>query len=200
MLRCVLQPTQKKFLGSRSVDTPFERAHWVLEQYERLKARYSQWEIEAEIHSRVNDRELNFLEDVHDCWDATTEYFVQLQEKHRLRYLDLMASHLSHAVHYWTEAWRRLKEGNPRDSYGLRPLEAEGAHLYFDYLPLIVEDMRRKGYEGPEILVQEAWFMLMFRAFCWWRGHSLYPGEDPRHKGSPLPSRYWDCQLPVYIR
>ena len=175
----------KDFLGSRSVDGPFEQAHWVLEQYERLKARYSQWENEAENHNRVNDRDLSFLEDVHDCWDAAT---------------DLMASHLTHAVHYWTDAWQRLKEGNARDNYGLRPLEAEGAHLYFDYLPLVVEDMRRKGFEGPDKLVHGAWFTLMFRAFCWWRCHSLHTGEDPSHKGSPLPSRYWDCQLPVYIR
>ena len=190
----------KDFLGSRSVDVPFEQADWVLEQYERLKARYSQWENEVENKNRVNDRDLNFLEDVHDCWDAATDYFVQLQEKHRLRYLHLMASHISHAVNYWIDAWQRLKEGNARDNYGLWPLEAEGAHLYFDYLPLIVEDMRRKGLEGPDKLVHEAWFTLMFRAFCWWRCHSLHPGEDNRHKGSPLPSRYWDCQLPVYIQ
>ena len=125
---------------------------------------------------------------------------LQLQEKHRLRYLDLMACHISHAVNYWTDAWQRLKEGSARENYGLRPLEAEGAHLYFDYLILIVEDMRRKGFEGPDKLVHEAWFTLMFRAFCWRRCHSFHPGEDNRHKGSPLPSRYWDCQLPVYIR
>ena len=190
----------KEYVSARSVDVPSAQVDWVLEQYERLKARYSEWENEAENNNRVNDRELNFLEDVNDCWDAATDYFVQLQEKHRLRYLHLMASHISHAVNYWTDAWQRLKEGNARDNYGLWPLEAEGAHLYFDYLPLIVEDMRRKGFEGPDKLVHEAWFTLMFRAFCWWRCHSLHPGEDSRHKGSPLPSRYWDCHLPVYIR
>ena len=190
----------KECVGARSADVPFEQTDWVLEQYERLKARHSQWENQAEKSSRVNDRDLNFLEEVHDCWDATTDYFVQLQEKHRLRYLDLMASHISHAVNYWTDAWQRLKVGNARDNYNLRLLEAEGAHVYFDYLPLIVEDMRRKGFEGPEKLVHEARFTLMFRAFCWWRCHSLHPGEVPSHKGSPLPSRYRDCHLPVYIR
>lgn len=154
---------------------------------------------EAENPDRVNGRDLKFLEEVHDCWDAATDYFVRIQEKHHLRYLDLMASHISHAVNYWCDAWQRLKAGNARENDGLRALEAEGSHLYFDNLPLIVDDMRRKGFEGPEELVHEAWFTLMFRAFCWWRCHSLHPGEDPSGKGSPLPSRYWDCKVPVCI-
>lgn len=94
----------KEFVGARSVDVPFEQADWVLEQCGRLKARYSQWENEAENNNLVTGRELIFLEDVHDCWDAATDYLVQLQEKHRLRYLHLMASHITHAVNYWTDA------------------------------------------------------------------------------------------------
>ena len=56
----------KECVGARSADVPFEQTDWVLEQYERLKARYSQWENEAENSSRVNDRDLNFLEEVHN--------------------------------------------------------------------------------------------------------------------------------------
>lgn len=188
----------KEYLGTRSEDR-FEQAIWVLKQYERLKSRHSEWENEAENNNKVNDSDLTFLDNVHHRWDSTTDYFVQLQEAHHLHYLDLMASHISHAVNYWGDAWQQLKQGKARDNYGLRALEAEGAHLYFDYLPLIVEDMRRKGFEGPERLVHEAWFTLMFRAFCWWRCHSLHPGEDPSYKGSTLPSRHWDSKLPVYI-
>lgn len=186
-------------IGEQSEYMWSEQARWVWDRYERLKTRYSEWENEAENPDRVNGRDLNFLEEVHDCWDAATDYFVQIQEKHHLRYLDLMASHISHAVNYWCDAWQRLKAGNARENYGLRALEAEGSHLYLDNLPLIVDDMRRKGFEGPEELVHEAWFTLMFRAFCWWRCHSLHPGEDPSGKGSPLPSRYRDCKVPVYI-
>ena len=32
----------KDFLGSQSVEGPLQQTGWVLEQYERLKARYSQ--------------------------------------------------------------------------------------------------------------------------------------------------------------
>lgn len=168
-----------------------------MKQYEQLNLRYSEWETED--NNRVNGCDLKFLEEVHDCWDAATDYFVQLQETHHLHYLDLMASHISHAVNYWGDGWQQLNQGKPRDNYGLKALEAEGAHLYFDYLPLIVEDIRNKGFKGPEKLIHEAWFTLMFRAFCWWRCHSLHPGECQSHKGSTLPSRYWDSKLPVYI-
>ena len=64
----------------------------------------------------------------------------------------------------------------------------EGTHLYFDYLPLIVEDMRGKGFKGPKEVVHDAWFTLMFRGFCWWRCHSVYPREDQAYKSSALPS------------
>ena len=104
-----------------------EQTDWVLKRYEQLESRYNDWENEAENINRVNGRDLSFLEEVNDCWDAATDYFVRLQERHHLSYLDLMASHISHAVNYWCEAWQRLKEGNARDNYGLRALVAEGS-------------------------------------------------------------------------
>ena len=185
----------------RSEVTVFEQGEWVLNQYEQLNTLYRDWEDQAENNDLVNGRDLIFLEAVHDRWDATTDYFVQIEKTHQLHYLDLMASHISHAVNYWGDAWHNLKNEKARDSYGLRALESEGSHLYFDYLPRIIEDMRNKGYKGPgsEKLVREAWFMLMLRAFCWWRCHSVHPGEDPSHKGSTVSSQYWDCKVPVYI-
>lgn len=41
-----------------------------------------------------------------------------------------------------------------------------------------------------EVAAHETWFTLMCRAFCWWRCHSLNPGEDESHKRSILPSWY----------
>lgn len=189
----------KEYLSRRTEDNLFEQAHLVLEQYEKLKSRYIEWENETETKEGVNECNLNFLEEVHGCWDTATDYFVHLHDTHQLHYRDLMASHISHAVNYWGDAWKQLNEGKARDNYGLRALEAEGTHLYFDYLPRIVADMRMKGFDGHEELVHEAWFTLMFRAFCWWRCHSLHPGEDQSYKGSTLHSRYWDSKLPVYI-
>ena len=188
----------KEYLKA-SKETLFMQAHWVLEQYEHLKLSYSEWETEARTHEQVNDCNLKFLGEVHGLWDATTEYFVQLHETHQLRYYDLMAAHISSAVNYWGDAWGQLKQGKARDHFGLKALEAEGTHMYFDYMPRIVADMKERGFDGPEELVHEAWFTLMFRAFCWWRCHSLYPGEDPSFKGMTIRSRYWDSKLPVYI-
>jgi len=180
-------------------EKPFKQAHWVLEQYEHLKVQYSEWENETRTHEQVNDCKLEFLGEVHGLWDAATDYFVQLHETHQLHYYDLMAIHVSQTVNYWGDAWEQLKQGKARDNYGLRALEAEGTHMYFDYLPRIVADMKGKGFDGPEELVHEAWFTLILRAFCWWRCHSLHPGEDQSHKGMILHSRYWDSKLPVYI-
>lgn len=189
----------KEYIRKGSNETSLKQAHWVLKQYEHLKVRYSEWENEARTHEQVNDCNLKFLGEVHGLWDKATDYFVQLHETNQLHFYDLMATHISHAVNYWGDAWEQLRQGKARDNYGLRALEAEGTHMYFDYLPRIVADMREKGFDGPEELVHEAWFTLMFRAFCWWRCHSLHPGEDQSHKGVTLHSRYWDSKLPVYI-
>ena len=189
----------REHLRTQPDDMFCEQATWVLEQCEQLNSRCSEWDTKTDNLDKVNDSALNFLEEVHDCWDRATEYLMELEKIHQLHYLDLMASHISHAVNYWDDAWQQLKQIKSCDNFGHGDLEVEGAHLYFDYLPLIVEDMRGKGFKGPKGVVHEAWFTLMFRAFCWWRCHSLYPGEDQAYKGSALPSRYWGCKLPVYI-
>ncbi|KAL9126688.1 MAG: hypothetical protein Q9217_004299 [Psora testacea] len=189
----------QEYLRGQAKNVKLEQANWVLEQYENLKVRYSEWENEAGTNERVNECNLAFLEEVHGCWEAATDYFVRLRETDQLHYYDLMACHVSHAVNYWGDGWKRLNSGTARENYGLGALETEGTHLYFDYLPLIVADMRTKGFDGPEELVHEAWFTLIFRAFCWWRCHSVYPGQDQGYKGSTLRSRYWDSKLPVYI-
>lgn len=192
----------KEYLRASKGKTTLKQAHWVLEQYEHLKVQYSEWENEARTHSQINDCNLNFLEEVHSLWNTTTDYFLHLSETHQLQYYNLMATHISHAVNYWGDAWSHLKHGKARDNYGLnKALEAEGMHMYFDYLPAIVKDMKEKeGFDGPEELVCEAWFTLVFRAFCWWRCHSLYPGGvEQNYKGMTLHSRYWDSKLPVYI-
>lgn len=92
------------YVCEQSESLSLEQANWVLKRYERLKSRYSEWENEAENINRVNGRDSNFLEEVHDCWDTATDYFVRIQNGHNLRYLDLMASHISHAVNYRCDA------------------------------------------------------------------------------------------------
>ncbi|KAI9878079.1 MAG: hypothetical protein M1830_001990 [Pleopsidium flavum] len=172
---------------------------WVLDQYEMLKAQYLEWENEALANDQVNDRNQDFLQKSHACWDTATEYFINLQQTNQLQYYDLMASHITHAVNYWGDAWSNIREGTAREHYGLRPLIAEGMHMYWDYVPDIVVDLRNRGFEGEDALVHEAWFTMMFRAFCWWRCHFLHVGDNTIEAPPRLPSRYWGSKLPVYI-
>ena len=72
-------------------------------------------------------------------------------------------------------------------------------HLYFDSLPKIVADMRQRGYEGEDDLVHEAWFMMMFRAFCWHRCHFFREEQKQVYGAKILPSQYWSSKMPVYI-
>jgi hypothetical protein len=68
---------------------------------------------------------------------------------------------------------------NALPDLGLRVIE-KCAHWKTD-LSLTVED------------VEDAWFSMMFRAFCWQRSHVMISGVPP------LPSEYWNSKMPVYI-
>ncbi|MCJ1224977.1 hypothetical protein MMC12_001624 [Toensbergia leucococca] len=175
-----------------------QQIKWILQQYDILNARYPEWENDLKASDQINDCNIDFLDDVHACWDTTTAYFVRIEGTHQLHYYDLMATHISHAINYWADSWSHIRSGNVHDSYGMDGLMTEGMHIYFDYLPSIVAKMRRRGFEGDEELVREAWFVMMFRGFCWWRCHFMRSGEAAV-EGMILPSRYWGCRLPVYI-
>lgn len=176
-----------------------DQMKWVLQQYESLKKQHPEWENEALANEQANCRNRDLLEKSHACWDATTEYFIDLQRTDRLRYYDLVVSHIVHAVNYWGDAWGHIQKGTARNHYGLWDWKAEGMHVYWDYLPAIAQEMRSKGFEGEDGLVHEAWFTMMLRAFCWWRCHFLSTEESAVLEPLRLPSRYWDSKLPVYI-
>ena len=80
------------------------QAEGILKQYEKLNFGYSERENEAEDGIPVNGRNLSFLEEMHGCWDAAAVNFIRLQDIHHSRLLDLMASHISHAVNIWGDA------------------------------------------------------------------------------------------------
>ena len=173
---------------------------WVFDQFSSLGAKYPEWENEVEANKLANGRDLEFLEQVHDCWDRTTEYFRDLQNRPgpRLRYADLMAAHIKAAVNYWNHAWENIRDGSARDHYGHRDWIAEGAHMYWDYLPGIESDLHRKSGVKRDV-VKEAWIMMMFRAMCWWRCHWMMEGENMVKDESRLPTRYWGSKQPVFI-
>ena len=197
MGRSEMVPTVQTMPAEGKLEAVSKQTRWVLQQYESLKTRYVEWEDEVRANDHINDRNVAFLEDVHTNWDTTTDYFLHLEGE--LSYYELMASHVSLAVNYWGDAWEHIRNNQTRNHYGLRALEAEGMHLYFDYLPGIIASLRLKGFNGADELVHEAWFTLMFRAFCWWRCHNFHPGQDQTYGTSILPWQYWESNLPIYI-
>lgn len=169
----------------------------VLDQYEELRRRYgSQWEDQHVCNQTLNDRSVIFLDDLHSRHTAATRYFKDLAQAHPgFRYTDLMYAHIRHAVNYFPAALERLNANPPRgrDHYGMRVAGwiTEGAHIYFDNLPKVVDEMRKKEFDKPDI-VTEAWLTMMFKAFLWHRCHFIVPGAR-------VPSANWGSRLPVYI-
>lgn len=177
-----------------------DQRRWVEYQFRQLGESFSEWENEVMANRQANNRDLRFLESVHDCWDHTTEYFCELQNNHQypLRYADLLATHIKHVVNYWNDAWASIRGGSNRDYYGYRNWIAEGAHCYWDYLPNIATELNAKcGVD--EKVVNEAWIMMMFRAMCWWRCHWMMEGNNMVKDDSRLPTRYWGSQQTAHI-
>ena len=169
----------------------------IFEQYEELRERYGkQWEDQHVCNQSLNDRSVIYLDDLHSRHTAATEYFKNIARNYQeFRYTDLMYAHIRHAVNYFPQALERLNANPPRgrDHYGMRVAGwiTEGAHIYFDNIPKIIDDMRNRGFDNPDI-VTEAWLTMMFKAFLWHRCHFMV--EGPR-----VPSSHWGSRLPVYI-
>ena len=181
-------------------DQVSEHVLWVFRSYDIFKRKYYYWEEGIDASFSRSPSNVSFLDEVHEVWDQTTKYFQNFNgsEKHRLSYRDLVACHTKHAVHFWHEAHEHIREGKAREHYGLCDWLAEGMHLYWDYLPKIVDEMASKS-SAPASLVREAWIMLMFRAFCWSRCHYLCRPDERFPDSTRLPSRYWNSKLPVYL-
>jgi hypothetical protein len=192
------------YIGSKGgIERVSPQIKWIQNAYQSLKAKYPEWENDILASQRTNDRSRAFLEELHAYWEDTTAYFVNLQRTHKtyptaFLYYDLMCSHICHAVRFYEDATLRIRMGQGREHFGLRtPWLAEGMHLYFDYLPNIIEDMNEKGFNDEDLgdrgsTITEAWLTMVFRAFCWHRCHYLVPGNR-------VHSEYYGSQMPVYI-
>ena len=176
----------------------------ILDQYAELLHRYGdQWEDQEICNQRMNDRSMDFLDDLHERHNAATIYFKDLMARYNgtgekfqiFRFTDLMYAHIRHAVNYFPDALERINASpsRARDHYGMRVAGwiTEGAHIYFDNIPKVVDDMRSKGFDQPEI-VEEAWLTMMWKAFLWHRCHFMV-------EGARVPSSNWQSRLPVYI-
>lgn len=155
----------------------------ILHQYEELLERYGkQWE--SQHHCKMNKTSIAFLDDLHTKRTATTQYFIGLQSKEtleknngqRFRFIDLIYSHITHAINYFPIALDRIRAqpSQARDTYGLHVADwiIEGSHVYFDNIPKVAASMKERGFDNPEV-VEEAWITLMFRAFLWHRSHFM---------------------------
>ena len=151
----------------------------------------------------INTQDVIYLDKVHSLWTHTTVYFRELQEqeKPRMTFVALVSTHIRHAVNFWHEAHGRMNKKGPRTQYGaegLRDWLAEGAHMYWDYLPHVASEMAKEAEVEPAMAC-EAWIMLMFRAFCWSRCHFMCPSEARFPESTRLPSHYWNSKMPVYL-
>ncbi len=178
------------------------QTRFILQQYEELKAKYgAQWEDQHTCNKEINNRSVVFLDDLHQRHDKAVQYLWDLKAQgadgkdQGFRYTDLMYSHIRHAVNYFPDALTRINAdpSTARDHFGMRVAGwiTEGAHIYFDNIEKIVEDMREKGFDDPNV-VEAAWLTMMWKAFLWHRCHYMVDG--PR-----VPSSNWGSRLPVYI-
>ncbi|KAL9591575.1 MAG: hypothetical protein Q9179_007586 [Wetmoreana sp. 5 TL-2023] len=114
--------------------------------YRCMQQDYPEWEDQVLANCQINNRSPDFLYACESAWCGCTDYFHGLISAHgEYFYRDLMAAHLKNAVNWWHQAWIRIREGTALDNYGLRVHIAQGMHLYWDYLELVVGEMRERG-------------------------------------------------------
>ena len=170
---------------------------WVLDTYSVLRAAYEEWEDETVANNLGNSRDVAFLDDVQACYDKTEEYFDKFVPNF---YRKLVCAHITHAVQFWGDATQHIDKKTARIGPSwMRDWVVEGAYLYWDYLPKVAAMMKDRFGVDDEELVNEAWIMMMFRAFCWWRCHWMDLREASSQTKTRLPSKYADSKFPVYI-
>lgn len=95
----------------------------ILHQYAELLYRYGeQWENHEVCNQKLNDRSVEFLDDLHGKHMAAINYFKVLMARYNgtgeksqvFRYTDLMYAHVRHAVNYFPEAFERVN-ASPRE-------------------------------------------------------------------------------------
>jgi hypothetical protein len=178
-----------------------DQARDVLKWYDDLNAS-PQWNDERRISS-TNNEDAGFLRRVREKCVAAQKYLQDLNDKGILSYEDLMRCHIERAVFYRSNAIDKITRGKARSTYGGDPTDdgrrkMEGMHMYFDYIEnddnpdLIFQSMTRRGYDGTHELLAQAWFTMIFRAFCWQRCHYMVWAQR-------VASEYWNSFLPIYL-
>ena len=112
----------------------------------------------------------------------------------RTFYAQLVCAHVDVNALSLREADARLAAGQKRNGGCLLPhdLWAERTFIYADNVPLVVDDMKRRGFSTAD--VEDAWWTLMLRGQCWAMSNSRVGV-----KYGELPSHYYGSPTKVYI-
>ena len=115
----------------------------------------------------------------------------------RTFYAQLVCAHVNVNCHSLHDAEARIAAGNKRNDGRIGSplpddLYVERAFIYADNVPLVVEDMRRRGFETAD--VRDAWWTLMLRGQCWAMGTTRLGG-----KYGEVSSHYYGSPTRVYI-
>ncbi|KAL8845276.1 MAG: hypothetical protein Q9176_000446 [Flavoplaca citrina] len=171
----------------------------VRDMYYEMMDSFPEWEDEVLANKQINNRAVGFLNRSLEHWVTCTEYFKRVHATTGPAfYRDLMASHLKNAVNWWHQAWTRIRRDQEREHFGLRNYLAEGMHLYWDYLDNVIEDMESKGWmEISRENLTEAWVVMIFRGFCWWRCHWMMEGDEMCEAPPRLPKECYKDHSPI---
>lgn len=169
------------------------KAKWVHDSYQKLQTTWgNEWD---GISEGLDRREPKFYVELEKLYNETTKYFLQLNKNGRLRYMDLVCSHLREAPRSFVDAlWaldnnKKVETTSPAD---VKKWRAAAMGFYWKYLPDHVKYMKGRGYSDGD-LIEVAWIVLVFRAMLWMRAHI------PRQEIPLLPSQYYGSRLPIYL-
>lgn len=163
---------------------------------------------------------LDFFHDLRSIWDWTTQYFHLLENKSELsagsqgfRYINLVGARIAIAAQCSDAVAARREQGvsenrilqiveggtlhDASETFGMgtRRWTAQIWQIYIDFLPAIVSDMKRKGFDDKQ-RVMDAWWTLMLRAICWHQSICFLEREP----GSiAVPSSLYGSRIPVFI-
>jgi len=186
-------------------DRPSTR--WVEATYKALKARFvDEWD---GISPNLDNRGVEFFDTLEGHYNQTTGYFNERalpttpptpsdtnEREGKFSYLDLVTAHLREAPRSYSDAQERVNNNTLewKEHMFDWPWRGQAMFYYWKYMPDYVRYMRDiKGYQGDDATVEEAWIILVFRAFLWQRTHVGLANEPA------LPSKFYGSGLPVYI-
>ncbi|KAL9039224.1 MAG: hypothetical protein Q9214_004965 [Letrouitia sp. 1 TL-2023] len=160
----------------------------VLTAWDDLEKEFPEWGRQKEKPYKDRYRLIRCLDSVQMNYAMTTEYFNMIAESSNMDlYFPLVKAHLIRAASVNERIFKGRKLSDDQ-------LAAKTINRYWDDIDHYNAAIFDSGWTLEEgNMIEDAWIMLMFRAFLWSAAHVF----DTRQ--NPLPSRYYVSQLSVYI-